>query len=88
MSIAKPIHTMNENIILCSVVRPPDMKVREAFGDRVTFRLTRTETGGKCTALLITPPGGGPPPHVHEREDEWFHVLEGEVEFFSGGQWT
>jgi quercetin dioxygenase-like cupin family protein len=80
---------MNRNIITCSVVLPSDMKVMEAFGDRVTFRLTGKETGGAYTAFLIeTPPGGGPPPHLHEREDEWFHVLEGEVEFFSGGQWT
>jgi quercetin dioxygenase-like cupin family protein len=80
---------MNENIIPCSVVKPSAMKVMEAFGDRVTFRLTGMETGGRYTAFLVeTPPGGGPPPHLHEREDEWFYVLEGEVEFFTGGQWT
>lgn len=88
-AVAKPNHTMNENIISCSVVKPSEMKVLEAFGDRVTFRLTGRETGGKYTAFLVeTPPGGGPPPHSHDREDEWFHVLEGEVEFLSGGQWT
>jgi quercetin dioxygenase-like cupin family protein len=82
-------YVMNENIIPCIVVKPSDMKVMEAFGDRVTFRLTGRETGGKYTAFLVeTPPGGGPPPHVHDREDEWFQVLEGEVEFFSAGQWT
>ena len=80
---------MNETLILCSVVKSSDMKVFEAFGDRVTFRLTGAETGGKYTAFLVeTPPGSGPPPHVHDREDEWFQVLEGEVEFFSGGQWS
>ena len=86
--VAKPIHAMNENNIVCSLVKPSDMKVLEAFGDRVTFRLTGRETGGRYTAFLVeTPPGSGPPPHVHDREDEWFHVLEGEVEFFSDGQW-
>lgn len=80
---------MNESIIPCRVVEPSAMTVMEAFGDRATFRLTGAETGGKYTAFMLeTPPGGGPPPHVHDREDEWFHVLEGEVEFFSAGQWT
>lgn len=80
---------MNDTIPSCHVVEPSEMKVLEAFGDRVTFRLTGAETGGKYTAFVVeTPPGGGPPPHVHDREDEWFHVLEGEVEFFSGGQWS
>lgn len=80
---------MNETIIPCTVVTPADMKVLEAFGDRVTFHLTGKDTGGNITAFLVeTAPGGGPPPHRHEREDEWFHVLEGEAEFFSDGRWT
>jgi len=28
-------------------------------------------------AEVSVPPGGGPPPHVHHREDESFHVIEG-----------
>ena len=32
----------------------------------------------------MTPPQGGPPPHLHTREDETFHVLEGELEFVVG----
>ncbi|WP_193212609.1 cupin domain-containing protein [Luteolibacter marinus] len=80
---------MNPNATDCHFVTPPEMKVLEAFGDRATFRLTGRETAGKYTAFLLeTPPGSGPPPHVHEREDEWFHVLEGEVEFFANGTWS
>lgn len=80
---------MNDTIPSCHVVKPSAMKVFEAFGDRVIFRLTGAETDGKYTAFVVeTPPGSGPPPHVHDREDEWFHVLEGEVEFFSDGQWS
>jgi quercetin dioxygenase-like cupin family protein len=80
---------MKETIIPCVVATPANMKVFEAFGDRVTFHLTGKETGGKYTAFFVeTLPGNGPPPHRHEREDEWFHVLEGEAEFFSDGQWT
>ena len=31
-------------------------------------------------------PGGGPPPHVHQREDETFQILEGEYEWTVGGR--
>jgi hypothetical protein len=30
------------------------------------------------------PPGGGPPPDVHERTDETFYVVNGELEFLDG----
>jgi quercetin dioxygenase-like cupin family protein len=55
-------------------------------GERVTFRgqisLIRAHgehTGGLFSLLETrTPQGGGPPPHVHEREDEAFFILDGE----------
>ena len=31
-------------------------------------------------------PGGGPAPHIHEREDETFQILEGEYEWTVGGK--
>ncbi|OYV05362.1 MAG: cupin [Verrucomicrobiales bacterium VVV1] len=72
-----------------TVVLPGQGRVVEAFGDHVTFLLTGAETGGRYTMFLsITAPGMGPPPHLHEKEDEWFHVLEGRVEFFKDGAWT
>jgi hypothetical protein len=33
-------------------------------------------------------PGGGPGPHYHDREDEWFYIVEGRVSFFLNGTWT
>ncbi len=72
-----------------AVVPPSEAPVVEAFGDRVTFHLTGAQTGGKYTAFVVeTPPGSGPPPHWHDREDEWFLVLEGQAEFFKDGTWT
>lgn len=54
-------------------------------GDVVTFKVTAADTGGAFSVLeTITLPGGGPPPHVHEREDETFYVLEGEFQFQIG----
>ncbi len=42
---------------------------------------------GSCCILDFTEnPGGGPPLHVHTREDEYFHVLEGEATFWVDGK--
>lgn len=71
-----------------AVVPPTEFSRYEAFGDRVTFQLTGAQTDGKYSSFVVeTPPGGGPPPHRHEREDEWFLVLEGRVEFLLDGEW-
>jgi quercetin dioxygenase-like cupin family protein len=60
------------------------------------IKLSANQTGGRLTLMegriLI---GEGPPIHIHSREDESFHVLEGELEFQIGdtymtakaGQW-
>ncbi len=78
---------MDSEAAACAVVTPDEMKAVEAFGDRAVFHLTGAETGGKYTAFMLeTPPGGGPPPHRHDREDEWFHVLEGRAEFYADGE--
>src|SRR5262245_60723587 len=54
-------------------------------GDRIDFKLTGHETGGAFELCeVITPPQVGPPPHIHQREDETFYVIEGEVEFMVG----
>jgi mannose-6-phosphate isomerase-like protein (cupin superfamily) len=37
---------------------------------------------------IIAPAGSSIPTHVHSREDETFHVLEGELEFWCGGHTT
>lgn len=60
-----------------------------AFGEEVVFLLTGEQTGGALTQWIeTTPPGVGPPPHWHENEDEWFHVLEGRVGFLTDGVWN
>jgi quercetin dioxygenase-like cupin family protein len=35
---------------------------------------------------LDASPGIEPPMHVHQREDEWYYVLDGEVTFHVGGE--
>lgn len=43
------------------------------------------ETGGVVSAVESHDvPGGGPPPHVHQREDETFQILDGDSEWTVG----
>jgi quercetin dioxygenase-like cupin family protein len=65
-----------------------DAPVLHAFGEEVSILLGGEQTGGAFTRFVeTTPPGCGPPPHLHEREDESFYVLEGCVSFFIEGRW-
>ncbi|MFW6152834.1 MAG: cupin domain-containing protein [Halobacteriota archaeon] len=53
------------------------------------IRLTGEETDGAlCAIEMRLPPGYEGPPHVHEREDETFHVVEGEVVLTIGDETT
>lgn len=53
--------------------------VLNSGGNVMHLLLRGSDTGGSCSVLdNITSPGGGPPLHVHEHEDEWFHVQAGE----------
>jgi quercetin dioxygenase-like cupin family protein len=52
------------------------------LGDRQAILLSGEATGGAFTLIEEqNDPGTAIPPHVHEREDETFTVLEGEVLF-------
>lgn len=56
-------------------------------GDPLDVLLTSEDTGNAfCVMEVWTSPNQGPPLHVHRREDEYFAVLEGTVEFFVDGQ--
>src|SRR5215470_17057680 len=56
-------------------------------GDQIRFILTGAETGGAFfLADVSVPPGGGPPPHVHDREDETFYLLQGALTVWVGDQ--
>jgi len=57
--------------------------------DLIAVRATGEDTNGAfalCDSLV--PPGAGaPPPHIHQREDEAWYVLEGEFTFLAGERW-
>lgn len=55
------------------------------LGDRYVVKVGATETGGLLTTVEATiQPQSGLPPHIHQREDETFYILEGEFEFLIG----
>ena len=55
-------------------------------GELMTFLVTGEETDGAFfLAEISVSPGGGTPPHIHSREDESFHLLEGMLTIQVGG---
>ena len=52
------------------------------LGIDVVLKLSGAQTAGEfCVAELTIAPGSGIPMHAHKKEDEMFHVTDGEVEF-------
>ncbi len=63
--------------------------VLDILGTANEVKLTGEETGGRLSMFVVTAgPGDGVPPHVHSREDEVFHVLDGRIEFTLDGRTT
>lgn len=69
------------------VLRAGEGKLCWVVGDLYTFLATGVDTGGAYALIhAVVPPQSGPPPHIHRREDETFHVLEGELTFQVDGR--
>jgi mannose-6-phosphate isomerase-like protein (cupin superfamily) len=76
-----PAHAVTEPLIL----GPGEGTPVWFQGNRITIKATAAATGdavGLIESLL--PPGYSPPLHIHDREDETFYVLEGEVSILCG----
>ncbi len=59
-----------------------DGKTFPVGDSRITIKVRMDDTGGKYEIVETTlPPGFDSPPHVHQRMEQAFYVLEGEVEF-------
>jgi quercetin dioxygenase-like cupin family protein len=62
-------------------------EVRSPIGRRLLFKLRGEQSGGAMTVVQAEPgPGEGPPLHVHEHQDEWVYVLEGEMRIRLGDE--
>lgn len=58
----------------------------QGFGPHL-IRISAEQTGGRLGAFEVEVPAGeGPPLHIHDREDEFFRVLEGRFAFWCNGQ--
>lgn len=58
----------------------------QGFGPHV-IRISSAQTGGRLGAFEAEVPAGeGPPPHVHDKEDEFFRVLAGRFAFWCNGE--
>jgi quercetin dioxygenase-like cupin family protein len=70
-----------------TVVRASGGTHLNVLGSGIEVVLHGRDTGGTMAVCIASgEPGNGPPPHVHSREDETFHVLAGEIEGFVGDQ--
>ncbi|MFC3166376.1 cupin domain-containing protein [Ciceribacter thiooxidans] len=59
----------------------------EWLGTTYRISLTAAQTQTRVGIFeSLDQPGYGPPRHIHNREDETFHIQSGEVEFWMNGQ--
>lgn len=57
------------------------------LGHLLSVLLSAEKTDGLLSLLKVTEVKGlEPPPHIHTREDEIFHLLNGKIEFLVGGK--
>ena len=63
------------------IIKNKEGKILNVLGDNQNIKLSGVDTNGQYTLIeQFNEPGVGIPPHIHENEDEVFHVLEGQVE--------
>lgn len=66
-------------------IPPGEGVVTNVLGTAITIKVHGRDTGGAFSIIETEDkPGEGPPPHIQNREDETFYVLEGEYEFTCG----
>ncbi|MCW3061166.1 MAG: cupin protein [Capsulimonas sp.] len=69
------------------VLGPGEGRILNILGDAQNIRLSSEDTNGSLLMIEQTnPPGVGIPMHVHENEDEVFHILEGSLACTVGGK--
>lgn len=61
--------------------------VHEVFGGSIQILVPASATAGAYGVICsVWSPGAGPRLHVHRREDELLHVLEGSLAYWCGGK--
>ncbi len=60
-------------------------EILDALGMQVVVKVPAAASGGSVGVVeMLVPPGEGPPMHIHHREEEAIHVLEGRFRFWCG----
>ena len=80
---------MNDGIAITTpFLMTPDDAPRYWLVDSVWSVLASADTTGGALTVMdqLMPRRSGPPPHVHERRQEYFYVLDGEIRFQLGTQ--
>lgn len=81
---------MNEQRLKTLVVGGQEHRGSEALdvlGEPGLVKLAGADTGSAVAVVHFTVPKmSGPPRHRHGREDEWFYVLEGEIQWEVDGE--
>lgn len=71
------------------IVKNDEGQKLNVMGDNQVIKLTAKDTNGQYSLIeQNNNPGTGIPLHVHENEDEVFHVLSGKVEMKIGEEST
>ncbi len=66
---------------------PEEGKAFWLLGALAIIMLTSEQTQNAFALQIITyPPGAEPPPHLHQKQDETFHILEGATTITCGDQ--
>jgi quercetin dioxygenase-like cupin family protein len=69
------------------VARADEGDTYNVLGHSLIFKTEASELGGGALLWeLVSPPGTMVPPHVHEVEDEFIYVAEGELDVLVGDQ--
>lgn len=73
-------------MVTARIVRRDTARRLDVLGVETLVHLSGADTSGQLSLFELAGAAGcGVPLHVHERETEVFHVLEGTVEFNVGG---
>lgn len=69
------------------LVPPGEGPTLAVAGGRYTIKASGEDTGGAFTLIeMLVPPQAGAIPHLHEREEESFYILEGSLRFRVGDE--
>jgi mannose-6-phosphate isomerase-like protein (cupin superfamily) len=68
-------------------LQPGEGEARWFLDSLLVIKASKESTNGSTTVIECHAPGGdGSPLHVHHREDEYFFVIDGELQFVVDGE--